>query len=291
MEIVNPFQRDGKWYKANLHCHTTLSDGEVSARERVDQYREKGYSVLAITDHHVTNDVSGFSDESFLTISGIEFHPKCPDGNDYHFVGLDVPFGLTIPEGTDAGAQIRMIKDAGGEYIVAHPYWCGHTLKHLLPVVDGAIAVEVFNATCTTCGKGYSSVHWDNLLALGVKLPAVAVDDVHAGRDIFMGYTMIKAKELTLEAVMDALRTGCCYSSSGPVIEDFGMKDNKVYVKCSPAREIHFIAQSCYGGCFYADDGPDMTEAEIEITEGAKYVRCEIVDSNGLRAWTNPILR
>jgi predicted metal-dependent phosphoesterase TrpH len=47
----NPFELAGKWHKANLHTHTTVSDGRVSAAQRVEQYRDASYSVLAITDH------------------------------------------------------------------------------------------------------------------------------------------------------------------------------------------------------------------------------------------------
>ena len=49
-KTVNPFTVRGNWYKANLHTHTTVSDGALSPAERVEQYREAGYSVLAITD-------------------------------------------------------------------------------------------------------------------------------------------------------------------------------------------------------------------------------------------------
>ena len=290
MVVKSPFEAPGRWFKANLHTHTTVSDGDCSAEERAKQYREAGYSVLAITDHGATSDVAGMSSEDFLVLSGTEFHPECPNGAGYHFVGLGVPFGFEVPEASDAQTQIRLLKEAGGEYIIAHPYWCGHTLKHILPVIDKAIGLEVFNSTCTKIGKGISSVHWDNLLAEGVVLPAVAVDDTHAGRDIFMGWTMIKAVELTVEAVMDALRSGSCYASCGPVIHDFRVTGGKASVHCAGAAEVHFMCCGSTGCSYYADDGPDITEAELEVNDNQKYVRCEVVDRKGLRAWANPVM-
>jgi len=289
MKFRNPFHAPGRWLKANLHTHTTLSDGDRSVEERARQYRERGYSVLAVTDHRVTADVAAVSAEDFLVLGGIELHPECPGAECYHLVGLDVPAGFAVPEGADARTQIRLLKEAGGEYIIAHPYWCGHTLKHLLPVADDAIGVEVFNATCTKIGKGFSSVHWDDLLAEGAMLPAVAVDDVHGGRDIFMGWTMIKAPEPTAGAIMDALRSGCYYASCGPVIEEFRVADGKAFVRSSPVAEVHFMCRGSKGCSRYADDGPEITEAEMEVDDGHGYVRCEVVDRSGLRAWTNPM--
>ena len=42
-----------RWYKGNLHTHTTRSDGRKSPEEVADLYREQGYDFLALTDHWV----------------------------------------------------------------------------------------------------------------------------------------------------------------------------------------------------------------------------------------------
>ena len=96
MALVNPFDCEGNWYKANLHCHTTKSDGDATVKERVEQYRNAGYDILALTDHRVTNEVAGLSDDDFLVISGIESHPLIkPDGG-YHLVCLNVTDDLEL---------------------------------------------------------------------------------------------------------------------------------------------------------------------------------------------------
>ena len=43
----------GCFYKANLHCHTTVSDGSITPEEIKNIYKGKGYSVVAYTDHDV----------------------------------------------------------------------------------------------------------------------------------------------------------------------------------------------------------------------------------------------
>ena len=290
INIVSPFERDGLWYKANLHTHTTTSDGDASVEQRVRQYRENGYQILAITDHDRTNDVQEHSMEDFLVLSGMETHPPCPGHFEpYHVVCLSVPSGFQIPDDADLNARIELVKRVGGEAIVAHPYWSGLNINHLLGV-RGQIAIEVYNATCTKWGKGFSSVHWDDFLEAGRIIPAVAVDDTHRGRDIFMGWTMIKAGSLTVPAVMEALRTGCYYSSCGPVIKDLRIEDGRVRLECSPVIEVHFVCHSCLGHSLYIDGGERITSAEFTLREGATFVRTEVVDERGRRAWTNPLV-
>lgn len=290
MNLVNPFEQRGNWYKANLHCHTTESDGEASVKERIGQYRESGYQVLAITDHELVSDAAKYSDDDLLILSGMETHPPCPHGgNLYHLVCLNVPVGFKLPEHYDADTRIVMVKHAGGEVIFAHPYWCGHTIKHLL-AIDGYIGIEVYNATCSKIGKAFSSVQWDDLLDAGRFVGVVASDDTHRGRDMFMGWTMIKAQALTTEAIMDALRTGCYYASCGPVIGKVVVKGTKIIVECSDAAEVHFMSKRAHGLSVYAGDGGTINEAECELGVLDRYVRVEVVDSKGLRAWSNPLI-
>ncbi len=288
--LVNPFQQNGTWYKANLHTHTIVSDGESTVAERIKQYREKGYAVLAITDHEKTNDVSGLSSENFLVLSGIETHPVCPTArNFYHLVCLNVPFGLEFPKDSDASARIKIARKAGGETIYAHPYWCGHTVNELR-AAEGYIAIEVYNATCTKIGKGFSSVQWDDLLGSGEKISAVASDDTHRGRDIFMGWTMIKARRLDADSVMDALRAGSFYASCGPTIEDCRIENNEIILRCSAVKEAHLIGCWATGQSFYADNKDEITDLKCPIDKRWKYVRVELVDWQGNRAWTNPFI-
>ncbi|MBA2742419.1 MAG: hypothetical protein H0U46_10460 [Actinobacteria bacterium] len=41
---------------AELHAHTTWSDGDLSIRELVDLYGSTGFDVLSITDHAYRED-------------------------------------------------------------------------------------------------------------------------------------------------------------------------------------------------------------------------------------------
>jgi len=63
---------NGKFFKANLHTHSTYSDGKMTPEELKKAYKQKGYSVLAITDHESIFDHGYLDDEDFLTIPGYE---------------------------------------------------------------------------------------------------------------------------------------------------------------------------------------------------------------------------
>ena len=63
---------DGKFYKANLHCHTTVSDGRRTPEEIKELYKSRGYSIVAYTDHDVMIDHSDLDDDGFLALRGYE---------------------------------------------------------------------------------------------------------------------------------------------------------------------------------------------------------------------------
>lgn len=66
--LLAPFNH----YKANLHSHSTVSDGKLPVAEVVKAYKEKGYSILAMTDHEILRDHSVFSDKDFVMITAYE---------------------------------------------------------------------------------------------------------------------------------------------------------------------------------------------------------------------------
>jgi hypothetical protein len=287
--LVNPFTTSGNWYKANLHTHTTLSDGDVNLPVRVKQYRNKGYQVLAVTDHEKTNNIAGYSDSNFLLLNGMETHPRSNTEAPYHFVCLNIPEGLHFEANVPAANRIRQVKAAGGEIIFVHPYWSGHTINDML-AIDGYIAMEVYNGKFSYTGKGYNSVQWDQLLNTGRIIPAVAADDLHNSAQVAQSWTMIKAKELTPKAIMEALRTGSFYASCGPTFDDFHIEPGMVVVKCSPVVEICFMGQNSHYRNVTADPNHLITSASYKLPEKIRWVRAEIVDANGRHAWTNPIV-
>ena len=63
---------EGNFYKANLHCHTDCSDGELTPAEVKKIYKDKGYSIVAYTDHNMFIPHPELTDNEFLALHGIE---------------------------------------------------------------------------------------------------------------------------------------------------------------------------------------------------------------------------
>ena len=64
--------RSKNYYKANLHCHSTNSDGRATPEDIKREYMARGYSIISYTDHEHVVDMSYLNEENFLTITGGE---------------------------------------------------------------------------------------------------------------------------------------------------------------------------------------------------------------------------
>ena len=92
--------------------------------------------------------------------------------------------------------------------------------------------------------------------------------------------------------MIQAILTGNYYSSSGPAIHDWGIKDGVAYVKCSPVSRVNFMAGNHVnaGLSVLSETGEDeLTYAEFPLRGDEAYVRVECVDQYGKTAWSNPI--
>ena len=188
----------------------------------------------------------------------------------------------------DANACIRAVKNAGGETILAHPYWNRHRYDHYA-YLEGFAAIEVFNATCDTIGRSSSEVDWSHLLDAGRILPAVAVDDSHGNpHDTGVGWTMLRLKTLNVPSVLQALRTGCFYGTTGPTIHDCRLHNGRLRVRCSPAAAVYLMRHDGAGGGARYAGRLQLTDVEFMVSSDWHCYRIVVVDRTGRRAWTNP---
>ncbi len=76
---------------ADLHLHTTESDGTWSPRELVREAAERGLAAIAITDHDTTAGIEEallYAPENLQVIPGIELSAVSSTGEEVHVVGL-----------------------------------------------------------------------------------------------------------------------------------------------------------------------------------------------------------
>ena len=293
----NPFEMEGKWYKGNLHTHTTNSDGQWSPERVAAEYRAKGYDFLFITDHNRITDVSDLSKDGILVLNGEEIGAGSAElGQPYHLVALNLKEAVSRDDAPTAQGIIDLVRSRGGEVIIAHPYWSGLTVNDMIDL-EGYIGIEIFNTVCfNAIAKGYSTIHWDDLLARGKQIWGFAVDDTHQRHndhrliDICGSWIMAKLPELTEAEVMRAIKSGRFYASNGPIIHDISVRDGKVSVSTSEVKVINFVANIHRGESFTAIGDSLLTGAEYQIGRSDRYIRVECFDKDGKGAWSNPVV-
>ncbi len=301
--MSNPWQAAGPWLRCALHAHTTNSDGELAPRMLVRHYERAGYDVLAVTDHWFRSDPP--STERVLVLASAELNCVLPGDRDGHVLALGIADALETLEGErlDLAGTGAWITGHGGVAYLAHPYWTGAT-PGTLELPETVAGIEVYNAGCELeIGRGLSAVHWDALLDAGGRCFALATDDSHhPGFDSDLAWTWVRA-EPTVDGVLDALRTGCFYATTGPRITAVTAGGGAVEVQCDPCQSVTVVFGVSSGAAVHAGrlgyryggeilatttDGL-ITTARVDLPETAPYARIEVTDARGKRAWTNPI--
>jgi predicted metal-dependent phosphoesterase TrpH len=104
---------------ADLHCHSTFSDGVDTPTRLVGHAVEAGLSVLALSDHDALHGLPEFEAAAkgtgLVTVAGSELSTRC-DGDDVHVLGL-----FLDPEEAGMKAHLerfRVDRDTRGEAMV-----------------------------------------------------------------------------------------------------------------------------------------------------------------------------
>ena len=297
MGVQNRYEVSGKWWKGNLHMHSTHSDGAMSYEELQRDYGGKyGYDFLAMTDHDHLADASKLSTRDFLFLDGLEFGGS-ELGESFHAVAIDVQ--KQLPAETAFPDMVKGYAEQGAILMAAHPFWCGNT-PQVFAQQTLYTCIEVYNALAEgICGRGLAIVHWDYALRQGVKVWGTAVDDAHLGDDRWpnSGWVCVKAEELTAQAILSAVRRGEFYASNGPEIKSITVTGDALEVKTSRAwriRLVDVLSGACQKG--YAADmgaehiaGATFDIAAYESGENGGNVRIEVESLDHRCAWTNPV--
>ncbi len=206
-----------KSYKANLHCHSTNSDGRMSVERLKEEFKKRGYQIVAFTDHEHLIDNSYLDDEDFLTITSCEVaikeHPDQSTMKNYgmrvchlNFYALDQHNTVTpcynsvydhfknpqieplikfegeyerVYSAKGINDMIKTAKEKG--FIVAynHPFWSLENARQYLGY-EGLFAVEVYNhANAVGGGNDYCINVLDDFLRDGKKIFCTMCDDCH----------------------------------------------------------------------------------------------------------------
>lgn len=272
-EIKHLLPRVAKYFKTNLHSHTNISDGAPTPEEMKKIYKDKGYSILSITDHNIIADHSALNDEDFLMLTGAEYNinegnwaeerlwtrtyhlnfiakrpdilwqpfvPKSPKDTSRHY--LEKVTDGAFPYVYDIDNINAMIAEGNRQgYLVMynHPTWSLQSYPDYAPL-KGLWATEIVNYDAMRGGSGDrdNSRVFSDLVNLGNRIFPVGADDAHAAGSACGAWIMLGAEKLEYGSVIDALEKGDFYASTGPEIHELSIQDGKLHVKCSDAQYI-----------------------------------------------------
>ena len=316
----------GNFYKANLHCHSTVSDGKWTPAQIKENYMEQGYSIVAYTDHDVLIPHPELTDDKFLALNGCEFEVDemgiwGKDRKNCHFcaISLDVD-NITQPcwhrekyQFSNAVNYRDKVKfddsesdwerEYSSEYISKmmqncvekgffvtynHPTWSMEGCKDYMGY-NGMHAMEICNYGCVVVGYDeHNSKEYDEMLRGGKRIYCVATDDNHNGRaDSFGGFTMIKAEQLEYRTITKALEDGNFYASEGSIINELWYENGKVHISFEPAREAFITKGVRKSQISKTENGELITEAVFDMEDDDIYFRITVVGEDGKRAYTN----
>jgi predicted metal-dependent phosphoesterase TrpH len=308
---MDAFAKPGRFYRGNLHTHHTRSDGRRTGAQVVAAYRSRGYDFVSLTDHFLPNahfrkgepgfititDARSHDSDDFITIPGAELHgPAMENGEIWHIVAVGLPADFAELRDGETGPEVaRRACDAGAFVGLAHPHWNVVSGADTLSVVDIIDAVEIYNHGCEVeVARGYGVHMAEMLLNAGHRVKLYAADDAHFKHergtftDAFGGWVMVKAEELTPDAILAALKAGDYYSSTGPEIHAIAVSGGAIRVSCSP---VESIIVSGRGATFRHAHDASLIEFEADLADmrDTPYVLVTVVDAHGRRAWSNPI--
>ena len=294
-----PFDKPGRFWRGNLHTHTTRSDGTLPPEAVCQYYRDSGYDFVALTDHFMERfnypltDAPSCRDEDFLPIVGAELHAgETTASGSWHILAVGLPPDFPPNVADEDGPRIAARALASGAFVAAaHPAWYNLCEADVLSL--GRVhAIETYNGISADHNDRPES--WsmlDTLLAQGYRYFACATDDAHFHRryaDVLRGWVQVKSETLTQDAILSALKNGHYYSSTGPMIHDIQVESGeRLSVRCSPVDSIFVTGKAALAEAVH---GHGLREAVVSLQHfDSPYCRVTIRDRAGGRAWSNPI--
>ncbi|MEX0765905.1 MAG: hypothetical protein WD140_03780 [bacterium] len=282
--IRDPYAASGEYRKAQLHCHTTESDGRLTPHELLEQYRAAGYSFVCITDHNRVTRYTRLDSATFVTIPATEdtvsrwIKPLGP-----HMSRLFVRSSLT--SGT-AQERIEQTNTEQGIVGLCHPSWNGNlwTGAWSPEAISNLRSYHLFEIWNPHSNSDEDLRRWDvALTTLGPNHPVwgAAVDDCHKQHQFNKAWVMVKVTMVSADALRASLKRGAFYSSTGLEIE-CGSRAGTISVRLPEPAAIRFLDAARRALTEISD-----TSATYEVRGNEGYVRIEC-GSGGRRAWSQP---
>lgn len=217
--------KEKKQYKANLHCHSTCSDGKLTPEELKALYKANGYDILAITDHCNPKDHSALNDDDFLFLTGYEAYIRPDPLGKYNIFQSEVHLNLFARDPKNEklicynpgyvkyvpkeqhGELCRVGSEEPREYTVEyinkfintaiengylvsynHPFWSMESEERVLSY-ENIFSLEMYNTSSFVLNNLENSEPlYDVMMRHGMRIGCHAGDDNHNGHPFDSAY-------------------------------------------------------------------------------------------------------
>ncbi len=296
--------KGGNFYKACLHVHSNISDGQLTPSELKDIYKMHGYSVIALTDHQIMLPHPELNDSEFLTITSVEvaknkglydlspsFHfnlyAKNPNACTFPCFDPDSPWPRIAHvkdfyneemknfnpiyfryDKDDFNKVIKACNDAGFLVCFNHPK---NGLQHYRDWggIKGLFGMECYNHAGEEEGFRENMDPIDSLLTEGErKVYPIASDDAHEKKTCCHGYVMIKSTALEYSKIINALDKGNFYASTGIHIKELYIEDEVLHIELygNGADECTVCASIRFNKTVKSDGDKSLTNIKIDLS-------------------------
>lgn len=290
-----------RWFRGNLHTHSSNSDGDSPPAVVAAWYRDAGYDFLALTDHDRLTDPSVMKEASgpMLLLPGEEI-----TSGPVHVNGLGIREPIEPRYGADAAETIALdvaaIRAQGAVPVLNHPNFRWSVAVADLVEAGGLGLFEVYNASpeCNDGGRpGHPSTEalWDLVLSAGRRIHGMATDDAHHYRRWGRAYAnpgrawvTVRAERCTVGDLLAALEAGEFYASTGIELAGLVASREEVAIELATLADLHYTTR------FIGADGRLLDEvhgptARYRPGRHDGYVRARVEDSDGSVAWIQPV--
>ena len=296
-----PSKNKCKYFKGNLHGHSNHSDGALNPQEVVNKYKEIGYDFTCLSDHlwkdtkfaaETVLETKHLNQKDFITIPSAELHclgKKYVKDGLWHIVANGLPLDFKCADEKETAPRlVQRAIEAGAFVTIAHPEWYSLTFDECLSL-SHAHGIEIYNHSChIEAQRGFGTAAADYLLQENNRIFLTATDDSHFKmQDSGGGWVMVAADKLSESSILNALKNGQYYSSTGVEIFEFEINNYKVNIQCSPSNQVCVVGQ---GAKSMSQNGKNITQAEFDLKKyPSDWFRVSIANDSGDFAWTNPV--
>ncbi len=227
------------WYRGDFHAHTRASDGRQSPEALTRQASARGLDFFSITEHNLLT--TGWPGDDVLVVPGTEL-----TSTSGHFNALGIhrwlDWRMNAPDGgceTSEGIG-RLLADTRAQGALAsinHPLLPPWAWRWTDTPLDAFDALEVWNDPTYPANDEAiepTLALWSRLWDDGHRVVGIGGSDTHllphdsylpGGPPSVIGdpWTAVLADELSVVAIVAAVRAGRTYVSRGPVLDPYAV--------------------------------------------------------------------